>query len=106
MSSFNFFPHGEPVRNLMPSAVTRELLWDIRKNFALGSESVHGPAHWARVRYNAKILHEHLGGDWQVIELFAFLHDSQRWDDGSDPDHGPRAAEYALRQCGKLFHLR
>jgi uncharacterized protein len=30
-----------------------------------------------------------------VVELFALLHDSCREDDGSDSDHGARAAEFA-----------
>jgi uncharacterized protein len=46
------------------------------------------------------------GADLQVVELFAFLHDSQRYNDGTDPEHGPRAAEYALAKHGILFNLK
>lgn len=91
---------------LSVSAVTSELRADILKQFRLPRHSVHGPAHWARVRYNGMLLSQASGADWQVVELFAFIHDSQRYDDGFDRDHGPRAADYAMRTCGKLFQLR
>ena len=87
------------------SAVTPELRADILRQFRLPRHSIHGPAHWARVRYNGLLLSRECGADWQVVELFAFIHDSQRYDDGFDPDHGPRAADYALRTCGNLFQL-
>lgn len=90
---------------LPASAVTAELRADILRQFRLPRHSVHGPAHWARVRYNGMLLSRASGADWQVVELFAFIHDSQRYDDGFDRDHGPRAADYAQRTCGKLFHL-
>lgn len=87
------------------SAVTSELRADILQQFRLPRHSVHGPAHWARVRYNGLLLSGAGNADWQVVELFAFIHDSQRRNDGTDPDHGPRAADYALQNCGKLFQL-
>jgi uncharacterized protein len=33
----------------------------------------------------------------QVLAWFAFLHDSQRHNDGRDPHHGSRAADFAVR---------
>ncbi len=30
--------------------------------------------------------------DLELVLLFAFAHDTQRWNDGDDPDHGRRAA--------------
>ncbi len=87
------------------SQVPRPLIDDILTNFRLPHTSVHGPAHWARVRLNGMHIARSSGADWQVVELFAFLHDSQRYDDGADPEHGPRAAEYALSKHGVLFHL-
>ncbi len=36
------------------------------------------------------------GADKSVIDYFAFLHDSRRFNEDSDPDHGKRAAEFAL----------
>ncbi|WP_194724094.1 hypothetical protein [Noviherbaspirillum malthae] len=87
------------------SAVTRELIQDVMNNFSLPHTSAHGPAHWARVRYNGLLLSQYSGADPVVVELFAFIHDSQRHNDGHDPQHGPRAAEYALRKNGVLFNL-
>ena len=37
-------------------------------------------------------------GDPQVVEYFAILHDCQRWNEDVDPQHGPRAADYAKTQ--------
>lgn len=97
---------SQTIQNLLPdSVVTSELRADILRQFRLPQHSVHGPAHWARVRYNGLLLSRATGADWQVVELFAFIHDSQRRNDGIDPDHGPRAADYALQQWGKLFQV-
>jgi uncharacterized protein len=43
--------------------------------------------------------------DLLVVELFAFLHDSCRFDDYKDPLHGERGAEFAYGNNGKHFHL-
>ena len=43
---------------------------------------------------------------WEgVVRLFAVLHDSRRVNEATDPDHGPRAAEFALSLRGRLFEL-
>jgi uncharacterized protein len=39
------------------------------------------------------------------VELFAFLHDSRRRNDGYDPDHGMRAAEFAELLNGVAFEI-
>jgi uncharacterized protein len=77
--------------------------------------SMHGPAHWLRVLQHATSLAEQTAGaDLEVCQLFALLHDCERWNDGIDSDHGARAAahgttirETILRdlseaQCNKL----
>ncbi len=51
----------------------------------------HGIGHWARVWRNARELCEAEGLDPRVPCLFSFLHDSQRFDEGSDSHHGTRA---------------
>lgn len=86
------------------SVITRELMQDITENLWLGKHSIHGPDHWSWVRKNGLLLSRHTGADPVVIELFAVIHDSQRWDDGRDPEHGPRAAAYAKRVHTELFH--
>ena len=40
-----------------------------------------------------------------MIELFSFLHDSQRLDDRRDRGHGARASEYARALNGTFFDL-
>ena len=68
------------------------------------SSTLHGPVHWARVAsFGAQLSRETPGADPHVVALFAALHDTQRFSDGSDPDHGRRAAERALDLEGTLF---
>ncbi len=57
------------------------------------SSSIHGPGHWQRVGLaGLKLLERVPEADAETIFLFALIHDSQRVNDGKDPDHGPRAA--------------
>lgn len=37
------------------------------------------------------------GAEVDVIKYFALLHDCCRWDEGADPEHGPRAVAYAKK---------
>jgi uncharacterized protein len=60
------------------------------------ASEIHGLAHWGRVA----VLAAHLVGrepdaDRGVVEWFSLLHDTQRVNDGHDPEHGPRAAAVA-----------
>lgn len=57
---------------------------------------IHGLPHWSRVCLHGRFLAGELGLDPALTTWFAFLHDSRRFDDGDDPDHGPRAADFAL----------
>ncbi len=77
----------------------------VRNGFQLPLTSIHGPAHWARVRENGLRLATETGADRTVVELFALLHDSQRRSDGRDPGHGRRAAEWALTLRGSIITL-
>ncbi len=45
------------------------------------------------------------GAREDVVELFAFLHDSQRFHDGTDREHGARAADYALELNRDVLRL-
>ena len=54
---------------------------------------MHGITHFERVEYYGKLLQtKHTDAD--VIRAFAYLHDCCRENDGSDPNHGPRAADF------------
>lgn len=71
------------------------------------AESVfHGEHHWqCVVRTGYQPIGSVPGADPAVVFLFGLLHDCQRLSDGWDPDHGPRAAEFAELLQGRLFHL-
>ena len=75
--------------------VSAGLKRQIRRQFRLDPEGVHGPGHWARVYRYGLNLAAQTGADARVVELFAFLHDSQRENEWKDPGHGARASEYA-----------
>jgi uncharacterized protein len=85
--------------------VDQELVRIIRNQFALKWVGIHGAPHWSRVLENGLRLAEITGAKANVIELFAFLHDSRRLNDNYDPDHGLRAAEFARSLAGSAFEL-
>ena len=67
--------------------------------FRLGPQSAHFVDHWDRVAAYGAFVGARCGADLEVVRLFALLHDSQRFDEGTDPEHGPRAALYASEVC-------
>lgn len=79
------------------SALDDALRARLRADFLLDAQGIHGLPHWERVRENGLALARHTGADPDVVELFAWLHDSRRRHDGGDPAHGHRAAE-AVRE--------
>ena len=85
--------------------ISSELIAAIREEFRLDWMGIHGASHWARVRDYGIKLAQSTGAQPEVVELFAFLHDSRRLNDGADPDHGGRAAAFALSLRGTLITL-
>jgi uncharacterized protein len=77
----------------------------VLEGYALPWGGDHGVAHWARVLENGLRLAEETGADLGVVRLFAVLHDSRRVNEATDPEHGPRAAEFARSLRGQLFDL-
>lgn len=75
------------------SPLSRSLIEAIRAEFVPSWYGIHGISHWIRVRNNGLFLSRLTGANPDVIELFAFLHDSRRHDDGWDLAHGKRAAD-------------
>ena len=70
------------------------------------ASTLHGPEHWRRVAsFGAQLVRETPGADLHVVALFSVLHDTQRYTDGRDPEHGRRAAELALDLRGTLFEV-
>lgn len=85
--------------------ISPRLIDAVRKKYRLAWSGIHGVSHWARVRKVGLQLAGVTGARPDVVELFAFLHDSCRHDDGRDPDHGRRAVEFARQLRGECFSL-
>lgn len=85
--------------------ISNELIAVIRKEFRLDWMGIHGAPHWARVRDYGIKLAQITGAKPGVVELFAFLHDSKRINEGVDPEHGERATAFALSLKGTLIML-
>jgi uncharacterized protein len=83
----------------------KPLLQAILNDYALPWNGDHGVSHWARVLENGRRIAEETQASFDVVTLFAVLHDSQRFDELSDPQHGPRAAQFAWKVRGTLFDL-
>jgi O-acetyl-ADP-ribose deacetylase (regulator of RNase III) len=90
------------VRN---KVITPRLIEAIRAQYRLNWLGIHGVRHWAQVRKVGLQLTEMTGARHDVVELFAFLHDSCRHGDGHDPDHGWRAVVFARQLRGNCFTL-
>jgi uncharacterized protein len=83
----------------------QEVVRAAKQRFAMNLHGIHGAAHWQRVRENGLRIAKQSGADPLIVELFAFLHDCCREDDGTDPGHGERAAEFSLTLRGTIIHL-
>ncbi|MBE9549438.1 MAG: hypothetical protein IMF09_08555 [Proteobacteria bacterium] len=66
------------------------------QRYPLNHRGIHGVPHWMRVRANGLSMAEINGANSKVIELFAVFHDSQRFNDAHDPEHGARGAALAF----------
>jgi len=81
-------------------------LWSLAADgFALGIDSIHGPSHWQRVERNALQIAATNAADVTIVRLFAILHDSQRLNESTDPEHGLRAANWAKHLRNVHFTL-
>jgi uncharacterized protein len=81
------------------------VLQRVRGQFRLDWQGIHGVSHWARVRCNGLAMARANGARLDVVELFALLHDSQRFHDGRDREHGARAADFTLELNRDLLQL-
>lgn len=86
-------------------ASLKPLLDRVLEDYALPLDGYHGVSHWARVLENGLRLTEETGASIRVVSLFALLHDSRRLNEGHNPDHGPRAAQFVAELRGSHFHL-
>lgn len=85
--------------------VSGELIKVLRREFRLDWRGIHGAPHWGRAHQYGLKLAGMNGAKREVVELFAFLHDSKRINDGVDPYHGQRAAEFARSLRGTIITL-
>jgi uncharacterized protein len=83
-----------------------QLVQYLKEQFRLEWDGIHGANHWARVLYHSRQIGEERQADLLVVELFGFLHDSCRENDGRDPKHGERAAELAKALNTQYFDLK
>lgn len=81
------------------------LIAAVRRQFRLNWHGIHGAPHWARVLLNGRAIAARCEARLDVIELFAFLHDSCRHSDGRDVHHGRRAVDFAHRLRGDVLHI-
>lgn len=77
------------------SVITPELIAILKDHFKLDWSGDHGAPHWARVKHNGLALANTTGAQIRVVEAFAFMHDSCRENEYTDPEHGLRAADFA-----------
>ncbi len=83
----------------------RPIIEEVLKNQVVEGNGIHGLLHWGRVYDNGMRVAEESGANIKVVQLFAFFHDSRRFNDGTDPGHGSRGAEYAKRLRGEFFEV-
>lgn len=76
--------------------MTLDRIWDdVLSRNPRRRSTIHGVDHWVRVERNGLYLAGKTVADPAVVSLFALFHDSRRKNDGYDPGHGLRGAEYA-----------
>lgn len=85
--------------------ISDKLLNSLKNQFQLGDEGFHGCSHWLRVLENGRRLTSLTGANLKVVELFAVFHDSQRENEGFDPGHGQRGADFAADMRGRWFDV-
>jgi uncharacterized protein len=85
--------------------ITNELLAEIREQFRINWDGIHGITHWARVYDIGMRLAEQIGANKNVVQLFSVFHDSRRHNENLDPKHGARGAELATQLRDRHFPL-
>ncbi|MCP3900702.1 MAG: hypothetical protein GY707_13420 [Desulfobacteraceae bacterium] len=71
-----------------------KIIKKIKQGLHVPSGSIHAESHWNRVAAFGELIAEKEKLNKHLIKLFAYFHDSKRFTDGTDPNHGHRAAEY------------
>jgi uncharacterized protein len=90
------------------SKIINKALGSVRPVFRLHwYHGAHGIAHWSRVWYHGRRIARAIDVNPAILAWFAYLHDSQRHNEYSDPLHGKRAVDFALqlRKEGTITEL-
>ena len=83
-----------------------QLVQTVRAADTNSGSHLHGEAHWKCVAWSGlQLVRAVPDSNAEVTFLFGLFHDSQRRDDGHDPDHGRRAADFVRRIHGEHFTL-
>ena len=64
--------------------------------YQLDIDGIHGFNHWCSVAANGLECAENTNAEKSIILLFSFFHDCCRENDGRDPYHGERAAQFII----------
>jgi uncharacterized protein len=79
----------------------KKIIKKIKQELKISPDSIHAETHWNRVASFGEYIAKQEELNAHLIILFAYFHDSKRYNDSYDPEHGPRAAEYV-----KTFTLK
>jgi uncharacterized protein len=90
---------------MVSEVINDPLLAELRANYHLDWDGVHGYKHWMRVRETGLRLAELTQASPRVVELFAFTHDIQRLNDHVDPLHGQRASHLIRERLVDLIKI-
>jgi uncharacterized protein len=72
----------------------KNIIKKIKQELYISPNSIHAESHWNNVVAFGKCIADTEGLNSHLIKLFGYFHDSKRYNDGHDPEHGPRAAEF------------
>jgi len=85
--------------------LSQEFIEHCSSVYQMDHNGFHGFTHWMRVLHNGRLLAETENANLKIVELFCLLHDTQRQNEDRDPEHGPRAADYAHSIRGRWYEL-
>ncbi|MFK7817970.1 MAG: hypothetical protein AB8G99_04585 [Planctomycetaceae bacterium] len=83
----------------------RPIIEEVLRQQVVEGNGIHGLLHWGRVYDNGVRIAEEVGANLKVVQLFAFFHDSRRFNDSQDPGHGERGAKFAEMLRGEFFEV-
>lgn len=85
--------------------VPKSVLKKIVDEFFIKQSYIHGTPHWARVFYYGHYLADLTGMDKENAAFFSIFHDSKRFNDHDDPEHGQRGADF-FRTFDKIINIK